>query len=87
MSPKRLGSCPCHLHAKLKMMLLQRQTEVRLYLIKFSAIRLVPVYTQEVLKSDLKDSKFQLIIPNFSNFTNLWDFPTVPQMSNSVRHK
>lgn len=57
------------------------KTEVNLYLIKFSVIkyRLVPVYSQEDLKPDFKNSKVQLIIPNLLTLTNLWDFPTMSQ--------
>lgn len=77
MSPNRLCSCPCDLHIKPKMMLLRRQTEISLYLIKFNSAKysLVPVYFQEFLQPDFKNSKVQLIMQNLPTFANLWDFP------------
>jgi len=78
MSPNRLCSNPCHLHIKPKTMLLWRQTEISLYLIKFNLAkyRLVPVYFQEVLQPDFKNGKVQLIVQNLPTFANLQDFPT-----------
>lgn len=57
-------------------MLLQRQTEISLYLIKFNLAKykLVPVYFQEVLQPDFKNGKVQLIIQN--TFANFCDFST-----------
>lgn len=59
-------------------MLLQRQAEISLFLIKFNLAKykIVPVYFQKVLQSDFKNSKVELIIQN--TFANLCDFLTKP---------
>lgn len=76
--PNRLCSCSCHLHIKPKLMLLQRQTEIRLYLIKSNLAKyiFVPVYFQKVLRPDFKNGKVQLIIQNSPPSANLCNFPT-----------
>lgn len=61
------------------MMLLQRQTEIRLYLIKLNLAKyiFVPVcLLPKILQPDFKNGKVQLIIQNSPPSANLCNFPT-----------
>lgn len=72
MSPNRLCSCPCHFPIKPKIMLLHRQTEISLYIIKFS---LAKYRLRRSFAAWFQEQQNTVDYPKFLSFINLWASP------------